>query len=157
MRSVLFICVHNSARSQMAEAYLKHLGGGEFSVESAGFEPGPINPLVVQVMAEEGMDLSASRSQKVFDLFRDGRVFDYVITVCEEAQGAKCPVFPGMTHRLHLSFEDPSEVTGSPGEQLDKVRAIRDSIRAVVKEFVAWVHSAGKKPLGDFWDIKPLA
>ncbi|GFK96127.1 Glutaredoxin arsenate reductase [Fundidesulfovibrio magnetotacticus] len=157
MKRVLFLCVHNSARSQIAEAYLKLLGGDGFHVESAGFEPGPINPLVVEVMAEVGVDLTDKGSQKVFDLFREGRVFDYVITVCEESEGSKCPIFPGMTHRLHLAFEDPAAVTGTREERLAQVRAIRDAIRKVVEEFISWVGSSGRKPLGDFWEIKPTA
>jgi len=155
MKRVLFICVHNSARSQMAEAYLKLLGGDAFQCESAGFEPTKINPLVVEVMREEGVDLSGKRPQKVFDLFKAGKVFDYAITVCSEG-AAKCPVFPGMTHRLHLPFEDPSELTGATEEQMAKLRIIRDKIKAAVREFIEWTSSSGSKPLGDLWELKHI-
>ena len=157
MKRVLFICVHNSARSQMAEAYLKMLAGDRFQTESAGFEPTQINPLVVEAMLEEGVDLSEKKTQKVFDLFRAGRVFDYVITVCGETSDAKCPIFPGMTHRLHLPFEDPSKLTGTKEEQKAKVRIIRDNIKSVVHEFIDWADSSGKKPLGDMWEFKPVS
>ena len=101
---VLFICVHNSARSQMAEAFLRRMAGDGVTVESAGLDPTVVNPLVVAVMAEEDIDLSAKKTQKVFDLFRDGRLFDAVVTVCEESIEGQCPVFPGVTHRLHLPW-----------------------------------------------------
>ncbi|WP_449242275.1 arsenate reductase ArsC [Desulfovibrio sp.] len=126
---VLFICVHNSGRSQMAEAFLNRYGGEEFQVESAGLEPTEINPLVVDVMAEEGIDLAGKKTQSVFDLFRVGRLFDYVITVCDDANEAKCPVFPGVTHRWHWPFPDPSKLSGTREEQLAQLRVIRDQIK----------------------------
>ncbi|MCM0755179.1 arsenate reductase ArsC [Desulfovibrio aminophilus] len=126
---VLFICVHNSGRSQMAEAFLNRYGGEEFQVESAGLEPTEINPLVVEVMAEEGIDLAGKKTQSVFDLFRVGRLFDYVITVCDDANEAKCPVFPGVTHRWHWPFPDPSKLSGTREEQLAQLRVIRDQIK----------------------------
>ena len=126
---VLFICVHNSARSQMAEAYLQRFCGEAAVVESAGLDPTALNPLVVAVMAEEGIDLSAKRTRRVFDLYRDGRLFDYVVTVCEEAIEEQCPVFPGVTRRLHLPFPDPAGLVGTDEERLEKVRDIRDRIR----------------------------
>ncbi|WP_300162471.1 arsenate reductase ArsC [Solidesulfovibrio sp.] len=129
MKRVLFICVHNSARSQMAEAYLQRFCGEAAVVESAGLDPTALNPLVVAVMAEEGIDLSARRTRRVFDLYRDGRLFDYVVTVCEEAIEEQCPVFPGVTRRLHLPFPDPAGLVGTDEERLEKVRDIRDRIR----------------------------
>jgi len=156
MHKVLFICVHNSARSQMAEEYVKKLGGDEFMVESAGFEPGVINPLVVEAMAEEGVDLSQKQTQSVFELFKKGRIFDYVITVCDESEGGKCPIFPGMTHRLHLPFPDPSQLEGSHEEKLQQVRAIRDQIKGMAREFVDWVNSVEKKPLSKIWEHRDL-
>lgn len=135
MEKVLFICVHNSARSQMAEAYLRELGSDIFEVESAGFEPTEINPLVIEVMKEENMDLSDKPTQSVFDLYKQGRLYSYVITVCEESDG-QCPVFPGMVHRLHIPFADPATVKGSREEQLDQVRAIRDEIKKSVQAFI---------------------
>lgn len=156
MEKVLFICVHNSARSQIAEAYLKQLGGDAFQVESAGFEPTVINPLVVKVMQEEGMDLSGKATQSSFELFKKGRTFTYVITVCDESVDDKCPIFPGMTHRLHLPFADPAKVEGTENERLVQIRAIRDKIKEVVQEFINWVRTGDKQRLGDFWEIKDV-
>ncbi len=129
MKRVLFICVHNSARSQMAEAYLQRFCGEAAVVESAGLDPTMVNPLVVAAMAEEGIDLSVKKTRRVFDLYRDGRLFDYVVTVCEEAIEEQCPVFPGVTRRLHLPFPDPAGLVGTDEERLEKVRDIRDRIR----------------------------
>ena len=104
---VLFVCVHNSARSQMAEAYLKRFGGDVFEVESAGLDPGELNPLVVEVMKEDGIDLSGNRTKSVFDLFKQGRMFGYVVAVCDKEAAERCPIFPGVSTRLNLSFADP--------------------------------------------------
>ena len=150
MYKVLFICTHNSARSQIAEAYLRTLGGERFQVESAGFEPTSIRPDVVTVMAEEGIDLKNKGTQKVFDLFTQGKLFDIVITVCEDQEG-QCPIFPGVTHRLHLPFRDPASVTGSDAERLPVIRGIRDEIKAAVQELIAWIESGKKEPLGPHW------
>ncbi len=135
MEKVLFICVHNSARSQMAEAYLRELGSDIFEVESAGFDPTEINPLVVEVMKEEGMDLSNKATQSVFDLYKQGRIYSYVITVCEESDG-QCPIFPGMVHRLHIPFVDPAAVEGTREEKLEQIRTIRDEIKKNIQMFV---------------------
>ena len=152
MKRVLFICVHNSARSQMAEAYLRQFCGGAAEVESAGLAPTAINPLVVTVMAEEGIDLSAKGTQKVFDLYRDGRLFDYVVTVCEESMEEQCPVFPGVTHRLHLPFPDPANVAGTEAEKLAKAREVRDRIKERMISLAQELKSApGKRP-GDVWE-----
>ena len=132
---VLFVCVHNSARSQIAEAFLKQLAGDRLEVESAGFRPAPINPLVVAVMQEIGFDLSAKKTRKVFDLYRDGRLYSYVITVCDQAAAEKCPIFPGLVTRLHWSFEDPAGFTGTWEEKLEKTRRIREAIRRQVTEW----------------------
>ncbi len=131
---VLFICTHNSARSQMAEAFLRQFAGDSFEVESAGLEPAAqVNPLVVAAMAEVGIDLSGKKPQSVFDLFRAGRIYDYVITVCDAEGEGRCPIFPGLTRRWHWPFPDPASVTGTPEEQLEQVRAIRDQIRQHVQ------------------------
>ena len=135
-KRVLFICVHNSARSQMAEAYMNKLGEGAFVACSAGFEPGPLNPLAVAAMAEEGFDLSKKASTSVFELFKAGQVFDYVVTVCDDAREGQCPVFPGVTRRLHLPFADPAGLAGSEEEKMRKVRQIRDQIKATVVELM---------------------
>jgi arsenate reductase len=126
---VLFICGHNSGRSQMAEAFLKDLAGQKIKVESAGLEPKPINPLVVEVMQELGYDLSQAKSDSVFDFFKEGRLYDYVITVCDQTAAGQCPVFPGITKRLHWPFTDPEALTGTHEEKLAALRAIRDQIR----------------------------
>jgi arsenate reductase len=126
---ILFICQHNSGRSQMAEAFLKRLAGDRLEVASAGLEPAPaVNPLVVKVMQEEGIDLTAARPQSVFELFKAGRLFDQVITVCSDTEN-RCPIFPGIAHRLHRPFPDPAKAEGTEGEKLAQVRRIRDAIR----------------------------
>ncbi len=156
MYRILFICVHNSARSQMAEEFVREIGGGEFQVESAGFEPGVINPLVVEAMAEVGVDISRKKTQSVFELFKKGRIFDYVITVCSESEGGQCPIFPGMTHRLHMPFPDPSKLEGSHEEKMTKVREIREQIKGMAADFVEWVKSGGKKHLSAVWEHKDI-
>ncbi|MCB2185013.1 MAG: arsenate reductase ArsC [Deltaproteobacteria bacterium] len=136
MPKVLFVCTHNSARSQMAEAYLRQMAGDRFQVESAGLKPTAINPLVVEAMAEEGMDLTQKGTQSVFDLYKAGSIYQYVITVCETARESECPVFPGITKRLHLPFDDPSALEGGHAEKLAGVRRIRDQIKAAITKLV---------------------
>lgn len=133
---VLFICVHNSARSQMAEAFLKKIAGDRFEAESAGLEPGVLNPLAVKVMGEVGIDISAKPTRSAYDLLRQGRLYGWVITVCDESQAEACPIFPGLSRRQHWSFPDPAAFTGSDKEKLDQVRRLRDSIAAKVKEWL---------------------
>jgi arsenate reductase (thioredoxin) len=133
-RRVLFVCIHNSARSQMAEAWLNHLCGDNFEAHSAGLDPGILNPLAVQVMREVGIDISGNKTKPVFDFFKAGIVFSYVITVCDESSAEHCPVFPGAVNRLHWSFPDPSVLMGSEEEKIAAIRNIRDDIkRTVVK------------------------
>ena len=134
-KKVLFVCIHNSARSQMAEAWLNHLCGEFFQVHSAGLEPGTLNPLAVKVMEEAGIDISAKKTQSVFDLIQQGKLFNYVITVCDEASAERCPIFPGARERIHWSFPDPSKLFGTQEEKLQRVRDIRDSIETQVQ---AW-------------------
>ena len=132
---VLFICVHNSGRSQMAEAYLKKIGGEKFEAESAGLEPAKeINPLVVAIMKEEGIDISGNKIQSVFDLFRTGKLYDHVITVCDGASEARCPVFAGITKRWNWPFPDPATAVGTDAEKLQKVREIRDMIKEKLRD-----------------------
>lgn len=125
-RRVLFICTHNSARSQMAEGWLRYLGNGRFEVFSAGTEATFVRPMAIKVMAELGIDISRQQS-KTLDRYLDAP-FDDVITVCDVAAEA-CPVFPGAAHRSHWSFEDPSKASGSEAEQLQVYRKVRDEIR----------------------------
>lgn len=128
-QKILFICQHNSGRSQIAEAFLKEIAGGSLVVESAGLAPaGEINPLVVEVMQEEGIDLSDKTPQSVFDLFKKGNIYDHVITVCHDSE-SQCPIFPGITKRWHFPFPDPAKVEGNRAAQLAKVREIRDAIK----------------------------
>jgi len=134
-KRVLFICVHNSARSQIAEAWLNHTCGEFFEAQSAGLEPGTLNPLAVQVMAEAGIDISNKKTQAVFDVFKSGQLFAYVVTVCDETSAEKCPIFPGPATRLHWTFPDPSQVQGSEGEKLEQVRVMRDEIRGQIEQW----------------------
>lgn len=117
----------------MAEAWLNHLCPDYFEAHSAGLEPGKLNPLAVEAMREVGIDISAKKTQGVFDVFKSGQFFPYVITVCDESTAEKCPIFPGVTTRLHWSFPDPSSLSGSHDERLNGVRKIRDDIRARVE------------------------
>ncbi|NTV52395.1 MAG: arsenate reductase ArsC [Candidatus Firestonebacteria bacterium] len=133
---VLFVCIHNSARSQMAEAFLNQLGGGKFEALSAGLEPGKLNPLVVEAMQEAGIDISGNATKSVFDFYKRGELFSYVFTVCDEASGERCPIFPGVTQRIHWGFPDPSALIGTHAEKMVKVREIRDMIKAKIAEFV---------------------
>jgi arsenate reductase len=132
---VLFICVHNSARSQMAEAWLNHIAGDSFEAHSAGLEPGTLNPLAVKVMAEKGIDISKKKTQAVFDVFRAGQLFAYVITVCDETSAEKCPIFPGPATRFHWTFPDPAQVEGNEAEKIEQFRAVRDQIRSKIEEW----------------------
>ena len=102
---VLFICVHNSARSQMAEAFLNKYGGDKFIAESAGLEPGKLNPIVVDAMKEVGIDISANQTKGVFDFFKQGRRYHYVVTVCDEANAERCPIFPGSKRNNSLELQ----------------------------------------------------
>ena len=133
---VLFVCVHNSARSQMAEAFLNQLGGERFQAESAGLEPSELNPLAVEVMREIGIDISMNQAKKVFDLYMQDRLYNYVIPVCEEA-AEKCPTFPTFAAVLRWSFENPASFTGNYEERLAKTRSLREQIRKKVEEFIA--------------------
>jgi arsenate reductase len=136
MQKVLFVCVHNSARSQMAEAFLNHLGGDGFIAESAGLEKGTLNPLVVEVMKETGIDISGNQTKSVFDFLKQGKTYDYVITVCDAASGERCPVFPGKSFRLHWEFDDPSGFSGTYEQKLSRTRKVRDEIKARVEQFI---------------------
>jgi arsenate reductase (thioredoxin) len=133
---VLFVCIHNSARSQMAEAFLNTIGGDKFSAESAGLEPGLLNPLVVKSMKEIRIDISHNRTKDVFEFFKEGRRYDYVITVCDETSGERCPVFPGALKKIHWSFADPSAFTGTEEEKLKRISEVRDSIKLKIQEFI---------------------
>jgi len=133
---VLFVCVHNSARSQMAEAFLNSLAGEQFYAESAGFEPGILNPYVIQVMKEIGIDITGNKIDNVFDFFKEGRIYSYVIAVCDAAKAERCPLFPGLTHRLNWSFPNPADFKGTDEEVLKATRLVRDQIKIEVEKFI---------------------
>ena len=133
---VLFVCNHNGARSQIAEAFLKKIGGDRFESQSSGLEPGILNPLAVEVMKEVGIDLSPNQTKSVFDFFKSGELFDYVVTVCDGGSAEKCPIFPGITTRLHWSFEDPAALEGDREMMLASARKIRVEIQTAVEVFV---------------------
>jgi arsenate reductase (thioredoxin) len=143
---ILFVCVRNAARSQMAEAFLIKIGGEKFYVESAGFEPGALNPIAVEVMKEIGSDISNNRTKSVFDFFKQGKLYNYVITVCDEASGEKCPLFPGITKRLHWEFDDPSAFEGSHDQKLEKTRIVRDKIKVKVEQFLQEIEKLEREP-----------
>src|ERR1019366_6132547 len=125
-KKVLFVCIHNSARSQMAEAFLNQICGDTFEAHSAGLEPGKLNPIVVEAMQEIGIDISGNQTKAAFDMLKPGAMFAYVVTVCDEASAERCPVIPGVTKRLHWSFADPSSFQGTHEEKLARTREVRD-------------------------------
>ncbi len=129
-KRVLFLCTHNSARSQMAEGLLRHLAGDRFDASSAGTEATRVRPLAIRAMAELGIDIAGQKGKTV-DRYL-GQPFDAVITVCDQANEA-CPVFLGATERLHWSVPDPSTAAGTDEEQLAVYRAVRDAIRARIE------------------------
>jgi len=137
---VLFLCTHNSARSQMAEGLLRHLSGGRVAALSAGTQATAVRPLAVRAMAELGIDLRGQASKTLTRYL--GESFDAVITVCDDAN-ASCPVFPGARARLHWSLPDPSRATGSEAEQLAVYRRVRDALRRrITTELLPWLAPA---------------
>jgi arsenate reductase (thioredoxin) len=142
-KRVLFVCVHNSARSQMAEAFLNSLAGDTFDAMSAGLEPGVINPLVVEVMKEIGIDISHNKTKSAFDLYKRGELFSYVIAVCDAANAEMCPLFPELlVKQMNWPFDDPSAFTGSHEEKLAKTRTVRDAIKAKIEACLREVRDA---------------
>jgi len=134
--NVLFVCIHNSARSQMAEAFVNKCGEGKMIAESAGIKPGVLNPLAVQVMSEIGYDISANQTKSCQEFLDANKQFDFVITVCDEANALRCPVFPGSGARLHFDFKDPSTLDGGDEEKLIKTREIRDQIKEKMENWL---------------------
>jgi arsenate reductase len=135
-KRVMFICIHNSGRSQMGEAFLRHLAGDRFDVASAGIEKGTLNPLVVKAMEEVGVGMDGHFAKKAQDYVDRLEHFDYVITVCDESNAERCPMFPGKHVRIHWGFPDPSALTGTDEEKLAGIRPIRDAIEAKVRELI---------------------
>ena len=138
---VLFVCTGNSARSIMAEALLRHLGGGRFEVHSAGTEPRGVNPLTLRVLDEAGIDASGARSKSVDDYL--GQTFDYVVTVCDEARQV-CPVFPGVHESLHWGYEDPADAEGTEEERLAVFRKVFIQIGERVRQFATLTNRAAR-------------
>lgn len=133
---VLFLCTGNSARSQMAEAFLRKYGSGKFEAHSAGLEPKGLHPITVQVMSEIGLDVSGQHSKGV-DAYLGKTLFQYLITVCDDAD-KNCPTtWPGISNRMHWSFEDPAAFEGTEEEKLFKFRQIRDQIEIKIKSWLA--------------------
>jgi len=120
----------------MAEAFLNNLGKGKFEAESAGLEPGTLNPVVIEVMKEAGIDISNNKTKDVFDFFKQGKQFDYVITVCDDSVAEQCPFFPSQKGKMHWSFKDPSRFTGTQEEILAQVRTVRNTIEKEITEFI---------------------
>ena len=135
-KRALFICVHNSARSQMAAAFANYYGQGRIEADSAGLEPGVLNPYVVKVMAEKGYNISHNTPKSVMDVYETGRSFDVIVTVCDPEAGQRCPIFPGEEERLHWAFADPSGLKGEESFILEETRKIRDRIEEKVKQWI---------------------
>ena len=143
MVNVLCLCVHNSARSQIAEAYFRKFGADLFQAESAGLEPGVLNPYVIRALREDGIDISGKKTQDVFELYKAGRTYTYVITVCSKEAADRCPIFPGMSRTLHWPFPDPSTFKGDDQSVMALVREVRDALRDKVRDFIAGVRESG--------------
>jgi arsenate reductase len=139
---VLFVCTGNSARSIMAEALLRHHGGGRFEVSSAGTEPRGVNPLTLRVLEEAGIDAAGARSQSVTEYL--DATFDYVVTVCDEARQV-CPVFPGVHQSLHWGYEDPAEAQGTEEERLAVFRRVFIQIAERVRQFATVTTRAARE------------
>ncbi len=134
-KNILFVCIHNSARSQMAEAFVNNYYGEKFHAQSAGIEPGKLNPIVVDAMQEIGIDISGNSTTSVAEVIESKQTFDYLITVCDETSAERCPIVPGTGERLHWGFPDPSGLDGSYEEKLSETRTIRDAIKTKI---VSW-------------------
>lgn len=130
---VLFLCTGNSCRSQMAEGFLRDLGGDQFEAHSAGTTPSTLSPMAVEVMREAGIDIAGQWSKNASEYL--GAHFAYIVTVCDNAKES-CPIFPGPSRRLHWSFEDPADATGMDEDRRISFRQVRDQISACVKELV---------------------
>lgn len=135
--NVLFVCIHNSARSQMAEAFMKRLARDRFEVFSAGMTAGTLNPYVVHAMKEIGYDLAMNVTKTVFDPQIKSRDYEYVFTVCEESAAEPCPIFPTKGKRIHWPFDDPSKFSGSRDEIMTSVRRVRDEIKEKIEKWYA--------------------
>jgi arsenate reductase len=136
MLKVLFVCIHNSARSQIAEELLRLKLGDKVHVESAGLEPGELNPIVVDVLSTIGIDISEKQTKSVFDLFKQGSRFNYVISVCAKAEGERCPIFPGALKHIHWRIPDPSVFQGTYDEKFAVTCTVLAMIETRIEEFI---------------------
>jgi arsenate reductase len=136
MIRVLFICIHNSARSQMAETFLNDLGKGQFVAESAGLEAGKLNQIAVKAMSELGYDISQNPTKSVFDYFQQGKRYEIVVKVCDALNGQRCPIFPRTKVTLNWDLTDPSSLPGTEAEKLAAIRPIRDLIKVKVEQLI---------------------
>jgi arsenate reductase (thioredoxin) len=132
-KNVIVLCTGNSCRSQIAEGYLRQMASDRLNVVSAGITPSVVNPLAIKVMLEDGVDISQHRSKDVNEFV--GKPFDYIITVCDNAK-EHCPYFPGNGERLHWSFPDPADATGSVDDIMSAFRLVRDRIKSTLKTFI---------------------
>lgn len=142
---VLFVSVSNSVRSQMAEMWLKKIGGERFLAYSAGLEPGKVDPLAVEVMREVGIDMSQNTTRNVFDLYKAGEMFHYIITVCDKASAGRCPAFPGAVQRLDWDIPLPALAADTREEKLRQLREIRDAIRERVEQWCKMTGPIGRE------------
>ena len=138
VKAVLFVCIHNSARSQMAEGFVNARHADRLRAYSAGLQAATLNPIVVAAMREAGIDISANRTKSVDDADVRSREYDDVVTVCDEASAEACPIYPTRGERLHWSFADPSSLTGTQEERLARTREVRD---AIARRVTAWAES----------------
>lgn len=146
-KKVLFVCVHNSGRSQMAQAWLTRICPDLFEAQSAGISPAPeVNPLVTSVMGEVGIDLSGNKPRSVYEVYKSREVYSYIITVCDQASAEKCPVFLGLIKQLHWSFPDPAALSGSEEDVLAGIRKIRDAIHDRIVSFCEEMSPGAVRP-----------
>ncbi len=154
-KKVLFLCTHNSARSQIAEALLKKYGEDRFIVESAGFQGDKILPLAINVLAEEGIDISDKKPNDIFEFFKQGRQYNYVITVCDSARAKQCPIFPGLDARIHWDFDDPRDFTGDEIQKMAQMRILKDGIKEEVLRLIELHEGEGlKERLPKHWILQ---
>ena len=136
-KKVLFVCIHNSARSQMAEELLRKMAGDKFEAQSAGIEPGVLNPVVVDVLKkEEGINISGKKTRAVFDIFKSGKLFDYLVTVCDKEAAERCPSIPRAAVKVHWSFPDPSKFTGPYEEKFQATSKIKEEIKKQLNDWL---------------------
>ncbi|MCF7942198.1 MAG: arsenate reductase ArsC [Spirochaetia bacterium] len=134
---IMFVCIHNSARSQMCEAFVRHYAADRFDVHSSGIEAGALNPLVVEAMKEIGISMDGQYAKPAMGYIERDEPFDYVVTVCDESSAERCPMFPGTHKRMHWGFPDPSAIQGTDEQKLAGIRLIRDAIEQRVKSWLA--------------------